>query len=60
MTKPTISPAAGIIKEEGQDQKNFHYIYILKKQASAEESKPAKEEAEGKAEVEQEPEEQDA
>ena len=41
------------MKEEGQDQKNFHYIYVLKKQiaapepakAPAEENPPAEEKA---------------
>lgn len=31
MAKPTISTTAGVTKEEGPDQKNFHYLYILKK-----------------------------
>ena len=56
VAKPTISPSAGVLKEESQDQKNFHYIYILKKQS--EEAKPPVEvEAEGEIEgkVENEP-----
>jgi len=40
--KPTISSGIGGLKDESQDQKSFHYIYILKKQLSAE---PAKKEA---------------
>ena len=47
VAKPTISPTAGVAKEEQQDQKNFHYIYILKKQASAESKKETDEEAKG-------------
>ena len=38
MAKPTISPSEGVTKEEGQDQKNFHYIYILKKQVPIQET----------------------
>jgi hypothetical protein len=41
VAKPTISPSAGVVKEEGQDQKNFHYIYILKKQVAAPEQAKA-------------------
>lgn len=36
VAKPTISASVGVTKEEGQDQKNFHFIYIMKKQAVAE------------------------
>jgi len=31
VVKPTISPIAPVVKEELLEQKNFHFIYILKK-----------------------------
>ena len=40
VTKPTINTDPGAIKDEGVDQKNFHYIYILKKQPPPPEEKP--------------------
>ena len=56
IAKLTISTTAGVAKEEGADQKNFHYIYILKKEAPIEEvskaPEPKKEDEEGKSEDE--------
>eukprot|EP00826_Nyctotherus_ovalis_P055685 TRINITY_DN7420_c0_g1_i6.p2 TRINITY_DN7420_c0_g1~~TRINITY_DN7420_c0_g1_i6.p2 ORF type:complete len:163 (+),score=48.97 TRINITY_DN7420_c0_g1_i6:263-751(+) len=43
--KPTISAGLGGLKDESQDQKNFHYIYILKKQSA----EPAKKESDSAA-----------
>jgi len=37
ITKPTISTSAGVTKAENSDHKNFHYIYILKKQVPKQE-----------------------
>eukprot|EP00826_Nyctotherus_ovalis_P022430 TRINITY_DN1739_c0_g2_i1.p3 TRINITY_DN1739_c0_g2~~TRINITY_DN1739_c0_g2_i1.p3 ORF type:complete len:103 (+),score=38.63 TRINITY_DN1739_c0_g2_i1:646-954(+) len=40
VTKPTISTTSGVTKEEGADQKNFIYVYILKKEPPPPEEKP--------------------
>ncbi len=42
MAKPATGAASEALrKDEGQDPKNFHYIYILKKQPAGESSAPA-------------------
>eukprot|EP00826_Nyctotherus_ovalis_P012747 TRINITY_DN13395_c0_g2_i4.p1 TRINITY_DN13395_c0_g2~~TRINITY_DN13395_c0_g2_i4.p1 ORF type:complete len:220 (-),score=48.89 TRINITY_DN13395_c0_g2_i4:96-755(-) len=37
--KPSISPAIGGLKDGLQDQKSFHYVYVLKKQPGVEQVK---------------------
>jgi len=53
VTKPTISTTSGVSKEEGADQKNFIYIYILKKEPPPLEEKPVEKKQEQEKSVDE-------